>query len=65
MMQTMTATPSKAITAAMVREMDRRRENIDATSGLTVVRITVRVDPRTGRTLKTHVQIEAETDERG
>jgi hypothetical protein len=49
----------------MVREMDRRRENIDATSGLTVVRITVRVDPRTGRTLKTHVQIEAETDERG
>jgi hypothetical protein len=62
-MSVLNANASKAVADACVSEVERRRVAIDA-GDVTTVRITVRLNPRTGSVMKVQTQIEAECDVR-
>jgi hypothetical protein len=55
---------SAVIGAAIAREIERQKAMLDGTHDLSTVRITVRLNPKTGTPLKVQTQLETERDER-
>jgi hypothetical protein len=60
----LSAGASTVIGAAIAREIERQKAMLDGTRDLSTVRITVRLNPKTGTPMKVQTQLETERDER-